>query len=78
MRYSLFSDGLRAICFAGIRCSSVHYLVKPVDGTRFAEAVCRTRDLVDSELKSEMAQWLLKILDGRSDRYASQLTVHNG
>ncbi len=57
---------------------ALHYLVKPVDDTRFAEAVGRARDLVDSELRAEMAQRLMKMLDGPSDRYTSRLTVQTG
>ena len=57
---------------------ALHYLVKPVDDARFAEAVARARDLVDSELRTEMAQRLMKMLDGRSDRYATRLTVQTG
>ncbi|HEY6489156.1 MAG: LytTR family DNA-binding domain-containing protein [Terracidiphilus sp.] len=57
---------------------ALHYLVKPVDDTRFAEAVGRARDLVDSELKAEMAQRLMKMLDCPPDRYASRLTVQTG
>jgi two-component system LytT family response regulator len=57
---------------------ALHYLVKPVDDTRFAAAVGRARDLVDSELKAEMAQRVLKMLDGASDRYASRLAVQTG
>jgi two-component system LytT family response regulator len=57
---------------------ALHYLVKPVDDTRFAAAVGRARDLVVSELKAEMAQRVLKMLDGASDRYASRLAVQTG
>ena len=57
---------------------ALHYLVKPVDDARFAEAIDRARNLVDSELRAEMAQRLMKMLDGPSDRYASRLTVQTG
>jgi two-component system LytT family response regulator len=57
---------------------ALHYLVKPVDDARFAEAVGRARDLVNSELKSDTAQRVMKMLDGASDRYASQLAVQSG
>ena len=57
---------------------ALHYLVKPVDDTRFAEAVDRARSLVDSELRAEMAQRVLRMLDDASDRYASRLTVQTG
>lgn len=57
---------------------ALHYLVKPVDDTRFVEAVDRARDLVDSQLRLDMAQRLMKMLDGASDRYAARLTVQTG
>ncbi len=57
---------------------ALHYLVKPVDDARFAEAVSRARDLVDSDLKLDMARRLMKMLDGAPDRYSSRLTVQTG
>ena len=57
---------------------ALHYLVKPVDDIRFAAAVGRVRDLIDSELKADMAQRVMKMLDGASDRFASQLAVQSG
>src|ERR1700685_1272160 len=47
---------------------ALHYLLKPVDDTRFAAAVSRARDLVDSSLKAEMAQRVMKLLDRASDK----------
>jgi two-component system LytT family response regulator len=55
-----------------------HYLVKPVDDTRFAEAVSRARDLVDSESRADMAQRVIKMLDGASNGFSSRLTVRTG
>ena len=46
---------------------ALHYLLKPVDDTRFAAAISRARDLVDSKLKADMAQRVMKMLDGASD-----------
>jgi DNA-binding NarL/FixJ family response regulator len=46
---------------------ALHYLLKPVDDSRFAAAVGRARDLVDSSLKAEMAQRVMKLLDRASD-----------
>ena len=46
---------------------ALHYLLKPVDDTRFATAVSRARDLVDSALKADMAQRVMKMLDRTSD-----------
>lgn len=57
---------------------ALHYLVKPVDDTRFAEAVSRARKLIDSESKAEMVERVMEMLDGSSDRYASRLTVQTG
>ena len=57
---------------------ALHYLVKPVDDIRFAAAVGRARDLIDSELKAEMAQRVMKMLDGAADKYASRLAVQTG
>ena len=42
---------------------ALHYLLKPVDDTRFAAAIGRARDLVDSKLKADMAQQVMKMLD---------------
>jgi two-component system, LytTR family, response regulator len=57
---------------------ALHYLVKPVDDARFAEAVNRARNLVDSELRADTAQQVIKMLCGTSNRYASRLTVRTG
>ena len=57
---------------------ALHYLLKPVDDSRFAAAISRARDLVDSSLKAEMAQRVMKLLDRTSDNYASRFTVHTG
>ena len=57
---------------------ALHYLVKPVDEMRFAEAVSRARDLVDSEIRVDMAQRVMKMLDTTSNGFASRLTVRNG
>ena len=57
---------------------ALHYLLKPVDDLRFAAAVDRARDLVDSSLKTEMAQRVMRFLDHTSDKYASRFTVQTG
>ncbi|MDQ2711374.1 MAG: LytTR family DNA-binding domain-containing protein [Acidobacteriota bacterium] len=57
---------------------ALHYLLKPVDDTRFAAAISRARDLVDSKLKADMAQRVMKMLDGASDQYASRFAVQTG
>ena len=57
---------------------ALHYLLKPVDDTRFAAAVARARDLVDSKLKSDMAHRVMKLLDSAADRYMSRFTVQTG
>jgi two-component system LytT family response regulator len=57
---------------------ALHYLLKPVDDTRFATAVGRARDLVDSALKAEMTQRVMKMLGRTSSEYASRFTVLTG
>ena len=57
---------------------ALHYLLKPVDDTRFATAIGRARALVDSKLKADTAQRVLKMLDGASDRCASRFAVQTG
>ena len=57
---------------------ALHYLVKPVDDKRFVEAVSRARDLVDAELKADMAQRLMKMLDATVNGFASRFTVRTG
>jgi len=57
---------------------ALHYLLKPVDDSRFAAAVSRARDLVDSALKADMTQRVVNMLDGTSDKYASRLAVQTG
>jgi two-component system, LytTR family, response regulator len=57
---------------------ALHYLLKPVDDSRFAAAVGRARDLVDSSLKAEMAQRVMKLLGRTSNNYASRFTVQTG
>jgi two-component system LytT family response regulator len=57
---------------------ALHYLLKPVDDARFAAAVCRARALVESRLKADMAQRVMKMLDHTSDGYASRFTVQTG
>jgi two-component system, LytTR family, response regulator len=57
---------------------ALHYLLKPVDDTRFAAAISRARDLVDSKLKADMARRVMKMLDGASDQYASRFAAQTG
>jgi two-component system, LytTR family, response regulator len=57
---------------------ALHYLLKPVDDSRFAAAVGRARDLIDSSLKAEMAQRVMKLLNRDADNYASRFTVQTG
>jgi two-component system, LytTR family, response regulator len=57
---------------------ALHYLLKPVDDTRFAAAVSRARDLVNSALKADMAQRVMKMLDRTSDGFASRFTLQAG
>jgi two-component system, LytTR family, response regulator len=57
---------------------ALHYLVKPVDDSRFAEAVGRARHLVDAGLRADMVQRVMKMLDDAADRYTARLTVQSG
>ena len=57
---------------------ALHYLLKPVDDTRFAAAVGRARDLVDSKLKADMANRVQKMLNCASNGYASRFAVQTG
>jgi len=57
---------------------ALHYLLKPVDDQRFAIAVDRVRNLINSESKAEMAQRVMKVLDRAPDDFASRFTVHSG
>jgi two-component system LytT family response regulator len=57
---------------------ALHYLLKPVDDTRFEAAITRARDLVDSGLRAEMAQRVTKMLDRTSGGFASRFTVQAG
>lgn len=58
---------------------ALHYLVKPIDDARFADAVNRARDQVNSEQRAETAQQMMKMLCGTSsNRYISRLTVRTG
>ena len=57
---------------------ALHYLLKPVDDTRFAAAVGRARALVDSPSKVDTAQRVMKMLDRVSDEHASRFTVQTG
>jgi two-component system LytT family response regulator len=57
---------------------AVHYLLKPVDDIRFAAAVSRARGLVDSTLKANLTQRVIKMLDRNSVQFTSRFTVQTG
>jgi len=57
---------------------ALHYLLKPVDDTRFEAAISRVRDLVDSKLENDLAKRVKKMLNGKSDQYASRFAVQTG
>jgi two-component system LytT family response regulator len=57
---------------------ALHYLLKPVDDSRFAAAVDRARDLVDSSLRAEMAKRVINLLGRASNHYVSRFTVQTG
>lgn len=57
---------------------ALHYLLKPVDDTRFAAAVSRARDLVNSELKADIAARMMKMLGRAPGEFASRFKVQTG
>lgn len=57
---------------------ALHYLLKPLDDVRFAAAVGRARDLVDSSLREEMAKRVINLLGWPSGNCASRFTVQTG
>jgi len=64
-----------------LRAFEVHaldYLLKPVDDVRFAAAVARARNLVDSSLKTRMAERVLKMLDQTQKTVLSRFAVQTG
>ncbi len=64
-----------------LRAFEVHaldYLLKPVDDERFAAAVGRARKLVDSSLKTRMAERVLRMLDQKQEKFVSRFTVQTG
>jgi two-component system LytT family response regulator len=64
-----------------LRAFEVHaldYLLKPVDDERFAAAIGRARKLVDSSLKTRMAERVLQMLDQTQEKFASRFTVQTG
>src|ERR1700733_14196054 len=55
-----------------LRAFEVHaldYLLKPVDDERFGAAIGRARKLVDSSLKTQMAERILKMLGREPEKY---------
>ena len=64
-----------------LRAFEVHaldYLLKPVDDARFAAAIGRARKLMDSALKTTMAERVLQMLDGASEKYATRFSIQTG
>ena len=64
-----------------VRAFEVHaldYLLKPVDDERFAAAIGRARKLVDSSLKTRMAERVLQMLDQTQEKFISRFTVQTG
>ena len=64
-----------------LRAFEVHaldYLLKPVDDERFAAAIGRARKLVDSSLKTRMAERVLQMLDQTQANFVSRFTVQTG
>ena len=69
-----------------LRAFEVHaldYLLKPVDDERFAAAIGRARNLLDSSLKTKMAERVLQMLDQTmldqtKEKFVSRFTVQTG
>jgi two-component system, LytTR family, response regulator len=64
-----------------LRAFEVHaldYLLKPVDDERFAAAIDRARKLQDSATRVRMAERILQMLGGDSEKYASRFVVRVG
>ncbi|MGA3158223.1 MAG: LytTR family DNA-binding domain-containing protein [Steroidobacteraceae bacterium] len=57
---------------------ALDYLIKPVDDARFAAAIGRARKLLDSALKTTMAERVLQMLDRVAEKYATRFSVHTG
>ena len=57
---------------------ALHYLLKPVDDARFAAAVSRARNQIDSAFKTTMAQRVLKMLGQTRREHASRFAVQTG
>ncbi len=64
-----------------LRAFEVHaidYLLKPMSNARFAAALDRAQKLVDSALKTTVAERILEMLGSSPDKYASRFTVQTG
>ena len=57
---------------------ALDYLLKPIDDLRFAAAVDRARNVLDSAAKTEMAERVLKLLGHDSQRFVSRFAVRTG
>ena len=64
-----------------LRAFEVHaldYLLKPVDDQRFALAIHRARNILDSASKTVMVERLVHMLNETSEKYISRFTVKAG
>lgn len=64
-----------------VKAFEVHaldYLLKPVDDVRFAAAIGRAQKIVDTALKTTMAERVLEMLDHTSEKWASRFMVQTG
>src|SRR6266480_3496521 len=57
---------------------ALDYMLKPVDDERFAAAVRRAQQLVDSAAKNKMAERILEMLGQDPAKYVSRFTVRSG
>jgi two-component system, LytTR family, response regulator len=64
-----------------VRAFEVHaldYLLKPVNEERFAQAVQRAREFLDSDSKAAVAERVMQMLGSDSEKYVSRFTVRTG
>jgi two-component system LytT family response regulator len=64
-----------------LRAFEVHaldYLLKPIDDKRFAEAVNRARQLLESAVKGRISERVLKLLEGEGKKWISRFPVRTG
>jgi len=74
----IFLTAYRQHALHAFEVHALDYLLKPVDDERFAEAVERVRNLVDTGSKNRMAERILEMLGRNADKYLSRFAVRMG